>query len=101
MDEEKKMTEKESLALIATMIQKARTNFHESGTSAILWGSVVGFCGLMSFAEQQWSFGVGFDIWLLVLLAVIPQVWIIIRENRRSVVRTHAEAATDAVWLVY
>ena len=37
--EEKQLTEKESLQLITEMIQKAKANIHERGTSAIMWGT--------------------------------------------------------------
>ena len=44
--EEKELNEKESLSLISEMIQKAKSSFHESGTSAILWGSVTAVCAI-------------------------------------------------------
>ena len=101
MHQEKELTEKESLDLINEMINKAKNHFHESGASAILWGSVVGIAGLVSFAEMYWGFYIGFDIWLLVLAAIIPQVFIAVRENKRRKVVTHTEAAIDAAWLAY
>jgi hypothetical protein len=98
---EKQLSEKESLDLITEMIYKVKRDFHESGTSAILWGSAVGIAGLVNFAELYWKFYIGFDIWLLVLAAIIPQVVISIRESRQRKVITHTKAAVDAVWLVY
>jgi hypothetical protein len=98
---EEKMTEQESLQIITEMIQNAKASFHETGVSAILWGSVVGLAGLISFAEKQWNFYIGFDIWLIVLAAIIPQVFISIREARRRKATSHQEAFMDAVWLVY
>jgi len=100
-EQEKPMSEQESLALITEMIQKAKSHFHESGTSAILWGSVIGFCGLFSFAEKYWDFYIGFDIWLLALVALIPQVWLNIRDKKRKVVKSHEENVVDAIWMVY
>ena len=101
MEQEKKLTEKESLQLITEMIQKAKGSFHESGASAILWGTVVAFCGLVSFAEKQWNFSIGFDIWLLILLAIIPQVYITFREKKKKLVETYQQSATDNIWIVY
>lgn len=101
MEQEKKLTEKESLQLITEMIQKAKGSFHESGASAILWGTVVAFCGLVSFAEKQWNFSIGFDIWLLILLAIIPQVYITFREKKKKLVKTYQQSATDNIWVVY
>jgi hypothetical protein len=101
MEEEKPLSQQESLQLITEMIEKAKHHFHESGISAILWGSVVGIAGLVSFAEMHWNFYIGFDIWLLVLAAIIPQVFIGIKESRQRKVVTHTEAAVDAAWLAY
>ena len=44
--EEKVLTEKESLALITGMITKAKNHYHESGSSALLWG----FANVICFA---------------------------------------------------
>ncbi len=95
------MTNEESLRLITEMIQKAKSTINENGTSSILWGCVVGFCGLINFAELYWHFNIGFDIWILALLAVIPQIIIVIMESKRIKVKTHTQLALDAVWTVY
>lgn len=99
--EEKSMSEQESLRLIQEMIGKAKAHFHGSGASSMLWGTVIGICGLVSYAEQEWNFSIGFDIWLLTLAAIIPSVWFNIRESKRRTVKTHNEAAVDIVWNVF
>ncbi len=101
IDKKKPMTEQESLALITQMIQKAKSHFHESGTSAILWGSVIGFCGFFSFCEKYWSWDIKFDVWILALIGIIPQVWLNIRDKKRRVVKSHEENVIDAIWFVY
>lgn len=99
--EEKTLSEQESLRLITEMINKAKTGFHENGNSAILWGSVIAICGLISFAQLTWHFSVGFDVWLLTLFAFIPQGYITIRERKTKRVVSHTEAAMNAIWIVY
>ena len=99
--QEKQLTERESLQLITEMIQKAKTTIHERGTSCILWGTVTGIAGLVSFFEKYFHFSIGFDIWLIVFAAIIPQIWISVRENRERKVVTHGERAIDAIWIVY
>ena len=101
MSEEKKLTEQESLQLITEMIQKAKSSFHESGTSAILWGTVTSIAGLLSFSQQYFNFSIGVDIWLLVLFAIIPQIFISIKENKVKTFRSYEERAIDAIWIVY
>lgn len=99
--EEKQLSEKESLQLITEMISKAKRSYHENGTSAILWGSVVAVCGFVDFAEIYWHFWIGFDIWLLTLAAFIPQLFITIRQRRNRKVVSHTEAAMNAIWTVF
>jgi len=102
MEEEKKINEQESLQIITEMIGKVKGSFHESGTSAILWGSVVGFCGLVSFLQFHFQFSTGwFDVWFLTLIAIVPQIIISIRESRKRKVLTYEESAMNAIWLVF
>lgn len=98
---EQPFSQQESLKLITEMIQKAKKTFHERGTSSILWGSVIAFCGLFSFARMQWRFDIGFDVWLLTLAAFIPQAFISIKERRERTVLTHNQATLNHVWIVY
>lgn len=99
--EERNISEQEGLQLIQEMIGKAKSHYHESGANAILWGAVIGTCGLVSFAEQQWGFSIGFDIWFLTLAAIIPGVWLNIRASKKRIVKTHTESAIDIVWNVF
>lgn len=101
MLDEKVLTEKESLELITDMINKAKGGYHESGANGILWGSMVGIAGLTSFAERLGHFYIGFDIWLIVLAAFIPQMIISMRERKSKKVVTHQESAMNAIFLVF
>jgi hypothetical protein len=99
---EKPMTEQESLRLITDMIQKARAGrFHEGGDGAILWGSVVGTAGLMSFFERLFDWNSPFDWWLLTLFALIPQYFLARAQSKKKRVKSHEELALDTVWLVF
>lgn len=101
MPEKNELSEQESLQLITEMIQKAKSSFNESGSSAILWGTAVGTAGLVSFAERYWQFDIGFDIWLITLAAFIPQIIISVREGRQRKTRSYQEAYGNAVLLVF
>lgn len=95
------MTEQESLQLIADMIKKAKGNYHDSGIGSLLWGSVVAIASLVSFLQRQYNFSIGFDIWLIVLAAIIPQIVMSNREKRESKVKQYDDDLVDAVWLIY
>lgn len=101
MADEKKLTEQESLALIASMIQKAKGSYHETGIGSLLWGSVVAIASFVSYFEREHDFKIGFDIWLIVLAAIIPQIIISIRERKSNKVKKYEDDALDTVWLVF
>ena len=101
MNNQKELTGDESLQLITEMISKAKHSYHENGSSAILWGSVVAVCGFVMFAELYFNLYIGFDIWLLTLVAFVPQIFISINERRNRKVISHTEAAMNNIWAVY
>ena len=101
MPEEKQLTEQESLALITTMIQKAKGGYHENGTGPILWGTVVSIASIVTYLQLAFDFVLPFDIWLIVMAAIIPQI-IMVRKERKT--RPHVkyeDEAINAVWIVY
>jgi uncharacterized protein with PQ loop repeat len=99
MEQEKQLTEKESLALIATMINKAKDSYHDTGIGAIMWGCVIAVCSLVKLSEIQFNYRLPFDIFLLTIIAVIPQIFISIREKRARKVKSYDDAYLDYIWL--
>lgn len=99
--EEKILTEKESLELISKMINKAKNSYHDTGIGPILWGSVISFCSLVTFFQIKYQFRLPFDIWLLTLIAIVPQVFIAIQEGRTSKVKGYDDRIMDTVWLCF
>lgn len=98
MYEEKELTEKESLALITQMINKARDCYHDTGISSIMWGAVVAFCALERLAEIHFGYRLPVDIYFLTILAIIPQVYFSIREKKARKVKTYDETFLDYLW---
>ncbi len=101
MANEKQITEKESLELITSMIQKAKGSYHDTGIGPILWGSVIGLNSFITYLQIHYHFSMGFDIWILALIAIIPQIIISVREKRSSLVKKYEDDALNAVWLVF
>jgi hypothetical protein len=97
MEDEKILTGEESLQLIAEMINKAKNSYVDSGIGPLSWGILITFCSLFTFAELQYNFRPGFDIWNVVLLALIPQVYFMIKSPRQQF-KTHDQAAMSYVW---
>ena len=96
---EKQLTEKESLALIAQMINKAKDSCHDTGISAMMWGALIAVCALVRLSELHFGYHLPFDIYLLTFVAVIPQVYFSIREKRERKVKTYDDVFLDNLWL--
>jgi len=101
MENEERLSEQESLALITTMIQRVKSSYHDSGTSILLWGAVVTIASFVSYLQRAFDFSIGFDIWLLLLAAIIPQIFISIKERKQRQFKSHTDIVLDAVWLTY
>ncbi|HEV9036366.1 MAG TPA: hypothetical protein VGQ51_07100 [Puia sp.] len=99
--EEKELTGQESLALITKMINKARRDYLDSGLSALLWGSVITFCSLVTFANY-WIKQPVFDyVWFLTIAAVVPQIIIAIREAKKRKHRAYDEDIMGGIWISF
>jgi hypothetical protein len=101
MQEEKEMTSQESLELISRMINKARKDYYDTGLSALLWGSVITICSLLSFVNYwlMWPY-MGY-CWFLTLAAIIPQVMISIRESRKRRHKGYEDDFMSGIWISF
>src|SRR5436190_8831993 len=98
---EKQLTEKESLDLIAMMINKAKNAYYDTGVSSIMWGAVIAVCSLEKLAELQFGYRLPFDIFLLIFAAIIPQVFISIKEKKERAVKSYDDTYMDYIWLAF
>ncbi len=98
-DTEKQLTERESLDLITQMINKAKDACHDTGIAAIMWGSVIAICSLVRLSEIHFGYKLPFDIYLLTMVALIPQIYFTIREKRKRKVKTYDDVFMDALWM--
>lgn len=97
--EDKKMNEKESLELIAQMIQNSKKNLQVgSGNIFLLWGYLSAITSLLIYALILWT---GNYLWNI-LWAVIPAVgypvmyWL--QKNEDSHVSTYMDKLLVAIW---
>lgn len=98
---EKELSQKESLELITQMINKARNSFYDTGVGAIMWGAVITIISLVKLAELSFDFELPFDIFWLSFFAIVPQIFITVRERRMRQAHSYESAATSYVWLAF
>jgi hypothetical protein len=97
--EERSISEKESLQLITSMINKAKNSYHDTGQGAILWGSVIAVCSLVELAQMHYNFKLSVDIYWLSFIAIIPQIIFTIRQKKQRIVQSHDDVVMDYLWL--
>ena len=98
---EKNLSEKESLQLITEMIGKAKSSYHSNGTGSMMWGIVIFFCSIFTFLEIQFHFDIGFDIWWLMWLALIPQFVMIFKNRKNKNFVSYEETTMSYVWWAF
>jgi hypothetical protein len=99
--QEKELTEKESLFIIQQMINRAKNEFVDTGIGPILWGSVITFCSIVQFLQIHFNYELPFDIWYLALIAIIPQIFISIRERKERKVKGWEDDMMSYVWMCF
>ena len=100
MTETDNFSEKESLQLINEMIGKAKKSYVTKGIASIVWGSLITFCGLANWVEIHYHKHFG-DVWLLTLIALIPQIYFSIKEKRSKNFVSHNEITTNFIWIAF
>ena len=99
--EEENFSQQDSLKLINEMIGKAKRSYVTKGTASIVWGSLIVFCSIITWAKIKYGFNIGFDVWLLLLLALIPQIYFSVKEKRSKNYTSHEEGAVYFVWITF
>lgn len=99
--EEQKFSEKESLALITQMINKAKDSYHDTGIGAMMWGSVIAIASLVRLSEIHFGYKLPFDIYLLTLIAIVPQIFITIKEKKERKVKSYDDRYMDYIWIAF
>ena len=64
-----------------------------------MWGSVIAICSLVKLSEIHFDYKLPFDIYLLTLFAIIPQVLITIKEKKEKKVKSYDDVYMDYLWL--
>jgi hypothetical protein len=101
IEHESPLTGEQSLQLITSMINKAKNEFFDTGVSALLWGTVITFCALVTFANCWIKWAALDYVWFLTIAAVVPQVIIGIREGRERRYKTHEGDLIGGLWIAF
>ena len=99
---EEKFSPEQSLAVIQSMIEKAKNQFSENGHLYLLWGWVVFTCSIAEFVLLKIvQYEKHYYVWMLCWLAVIYQFIYLYRQKRRQKVRTYADKMVGFIWISF
>ena len=101
MQDEKHLTGEESLQLITDMISRAKNDYEDTGIAALMWGSIITFCGLITFGNYWWNIRWLDNVWWLPAIAIVPQIIISAKERKRRKIKTHYDDAMGGIWLSF
>lgn len=98
---EKVLNGKESLAIITGMISQERNHYHESGSTALLWGFANVICFIIAFLQSKDWINFPFNpFWLMVIAAVI-QVYFSWEKRGTERTVTFKDEAHYYVWIAF
>lgn len=99
---ELKMTEKESMELIASMINKAKGRVNETGALYLLWGWLILICCIVQFIGLHFfNYVNSFYIWFSTWILLVYQFFYIGKRQKFNKVKTYTGEINGFVWLVF
>lgn len=102
MNEDQFSSPQDSLLLIERMINKAQNRFNENGHLYLLWGWLIFFCSILSFVLSYWNlYDRPYHVWFLTWLALIYQVFYIVRRKKKERVKTYTDEIIGYIWFVF
>ncbi|HLK27099.1 MAG TPA: hypothetical protein VKT28_00855 [Puia sp.] len=99
MQEEKIMTEQESLRLISRTIYEAKGYYYESGMSALMYGFSVFVCSILCYLRDEKIIAFPFHPFYLLIPVFFVLGWAQMKEDKKKKAKTFTDEAIDYVWM--
>ena len=92
----------QSLALIESMINRAKDKFAEDGSMYLFWGWLVFTCSLFQFILLHiLEYPKHYLVWLATLPAFVYQFFYIRKKRKQQTVTTYADYIIGYIWLTF
>lgn len=101
MEEKPLQSPAESMLLINEMIGKAKKSYITKGTGSILWGVLIIVCSMVTWSQIHFNYKLGFDIWLLLIVALAAQIYFGIKEKSKRQFETYDQRAMQYTWTAF
>ena len=101
-ENQKQMTEAESLSIISGMIRHAKNRFSETGHLYLLWGFVIFICCITQFIMLYvFKNQNAYYIWYATWLVAIYQFYYLFKKKKRARVKTYTDEIIGYVWFTF
>jgi hypothetical protein len=102
MTNDEDFTHTDSLAVIQTMINKAKDQFSENGHLYLLWGWVILICSIGHFTLTNFfAYKDASLIWMLSWVAVIYQTYYLWKQGKKRKVKTYTDDVIGWIWISF
>lgn len=100
--EQTSFDQKDSLAVISSMIKQTQGIFQESAFYFILWGSVIALANLVHYILMEYSsYNHPYIVWLITIPAWLASMLYGRKQSRHAIVTTHLDNIITVVWLSF
>ncbi len=97
-----KWSGEESLAIIQSMIKRARNEFGENGHLYLIWGYVVLICSVVQFVLLRFFRYENHSlVWMFTWVALIYQIIYLTKKARKRKVKTYTADTIQQIWMVF
>ena len=99
--EDKELSGSESLQLIRDMIGEAKSSYISKGSASMVWGALITLCSLTTWVQVHYNFSIGFDIWLLLIVALVVQIFFNVKESKSRNFTSRVHKSVGYVWTTF
>ncbi len=100
--EERSLSEKESMMLIASMINKAKSQVSENGLLFIIWGWVILICCVVQLlSDHFFHYPKSYYIWFSTYAVIVFQIIYLVRKKKSDIAKTYTEEINAFVWIAF
>lgn len=100
--EEKSISERESMELITSMINKAKSQVSENGLLFIIWGWVILICCVVQLlSDHIFHYPKAYYICFSTYAVIIFQIIYLVRRKKSGPTKTYTEEIVDFVWVSF
>jgi uncharacterized membrane protein len=100
-NEEKQLTQEESLQIIHNMISAAKNDVKADAFIFLLWGYLVFIASISQFILAQMNIENNDAVWLLMPIGAVITIVYSIRQNKKERTKTHVSEFLKYIWIAF